>query len=148
MISLYFVVEIEQMLHQEGLSLQSVALGEIQRPFDIREHADYNVCSHKGSGSGGYADFIYRYAAEHLFQDRDAELKLRNLRNPDFQEGVLEKDGKILLRFAIANGFRNIQNLVQKLKKGKSNYDFVEIMACPSGEWIAFFMDRIPMGQA
>jgi iron only hydrogenase large subunit-like protein len=39
----------------------------------------------------------------------------------------------VVLRFAIANGFRNIQNLVQKLKRSKSNYHFVEIMACPSG---------------
>lgn len=39
----------------------------------------------------------------------------------------------MLLRFAIANGFRNIQNLVQKLKRGKSNYHYVEVMACPSG---------------
>lgn len=55
-------------------------------------------------------------------------------RNPDFQEAILEKDGQVVLRFAIANGFRNIQNLVQKLKRGKSPYDFVEIMACPSGK--------------
>lgn len=45
----------------------------------------------------------------------------------------MEQDGKILLRFAIANGFRNIQNLVQKLKRGKSVYHYVEVMACPSG---------------
>ncbi|KAG2455217.1 NARFL factor, partial [Polypterus senegalus] len=44
-----------------------------------------------------------------------------------------EKEGKTLLRFAIAYGFRNIQNLVQKLKRGKSPYHFVEVMACPSG---------------
>lgn len=31
------------------------------------------------------------------------------------------------------NGFRNIQNLVQRLKRGKSPYHYVEIMACPSG---------------
>lgn len=46
----------------------------------------------------------------------------------------MEKDGKVVLRFAVANGFRNIQNLVQKLKRGKCPYDFVEIMACPSGK--------------
>ncbi|XP_051160482.1 probable cytosolic Fe-S cluster assembly factor GK14772 [Leptopilina boulardi] len=126
-------IEIEQMLQQEGISLQSVKLGEIQKPFEISEHKDYNLLSHEGSSSGGYADFIFRYAAKHLFQVHDAELKLKALRNPDFQEGVLEKDGKILLKFAIANGFRNIQNLVQKLKKGKSNYHYVEVMACPSG---------------
>ena len=39
-----------------------------------------------------------------------------------------------MLRFAAAYGFRNIQNLMQKLKRGKCNYHFVEIMACPSGE--------------
>ena len=37
------------------------------------------------------------------------------------------------LRFAYAYGFRNIQNIVQKLKRNKCDYDFVEIMACPSG---------------
>lgn len=55
-------------------------------------------------------------------------------RNKDFQEVSLEKDGVVLLCFASAYGFRNIQNLVQKLKRGKSPYHFVEVMACPSGE--------------
>lgn len=47
---------------------------------------------------------------------------------------TLEKDGQVLLCFASTYGFRNIQNLVQKLKRGKSPYHFVEVMACPSGE--------------
>jgi iron only hydrogenase large subunit-like protein len=54
-------------------------------------------------------------------------------RNPDFREILLEVNGVVKLRFAIANGFKNIQNLVQKLKRGKSNYHYVEVMACPSG---------------
>lgn len=45
----------------------------------------------------------------------------------------MERDGVVLLSFASAYGFRNIQNLVQKLKRGKSPYHFVEVMACPSG---------------
>lgn len=54
-------------------------------------------------------------------------------RNQDFQEVIIEKDGLPALRFAIAYGFRNIQNVVQKIKRGKLPYDYVEIMACPSG---------------
>ena len=46
---------------------------------------------------------------------------------------TLEKDGVVLLQFALAYGFRNIQNLVQKLKRGKSPSHYVEVMACPSG---------------
>ncbi|XP_054246789.1 cytosolic iron-sulfur assembly component 3 isoform X2 [Indicator indicator] len=53
--------------------------------------------------------------------------------NKDFQEVTLEKDGAVLLHFALAYGFRNIQNLVQKLKRGKSPYQYVEVMACPAG---------------
>ena len=49
------------------------------------------------------------------------------------REAVLEHNGQTVLRVAIANGFRNIQNLVQKLKRNKCLYDYVEVMACPSG---------------
>ena len=34
---------------------------------------------------------------------------------------------------AQAYGFRNIQNLVQKMKRKRCDYDFVEVMACPGG---------------
>ena len=42
-------------------------------------------------------------------------------------------DGEVRLRFAYAYGFRNIQNVVQQMKRHKCEFDFVEIMACPSG---------------
>jgi iron only hydrogenase large subunit-like protein len=45
----------------------------------------------------------------------------------------VEKDGQAVLKFAIAYGFRNIQNIVQKIKRGRLAYQYVEIMACPSG---------------
>lgn len=54
-------------------------------------------------------------------------------RNRDFQEVTLEREGQVLLHFAAAYGFRNIQNLVQKLKRGRCPYHYVEVMACPSG---------------
>ena len=54
-------------------------------------------------------------------------------RNQDFCETILTIDEHVQLRFAYAYGFRNIQNIVQKLKRNKCDYDFVEIMACPSG---------------
>lgn len=55
-------------------------------------------------------------------------------RNKDFQEVTLERDGEVLLRFAAAYGFRNIQNVVLKLKRGKFPYHFVEVLACAGGE--------------
>lgn len=55
-------------------------------------------------------------------------------RNKDFQEVTLERDGEVLLRFAAAYGFRNIQNMVLKLKKGRFPHHFVEVLACAGGE--------------
>ena len=43
------------------------------------------------------------------------------------------QDEEVLLTVAKAYGFRNIQNMVQKLKRGKCDFDYVEVMACPSG---------------
>lgn len=55
-------------------------------------------------------------------------------RNKDFHEVTLEKNGEVLLRFAAAYGFHNIQNMILKLKKGKLPYHFVEVLACPRGK--------------
>lgn len=50
-------------------------------------------------------------------------------RNPDFKTVTLELDGEVKLNFAIANGFRNIQNFIRALKKGSSPYHYVEVRA-------------------
>lgn len=59
-------------------------------------------------------------------------LQMKTLRNADFTEIALDIDGKTVLRFAAAYGFRNIQTLVRKIKRRASEYDYVEVMACPS----------------
>ncbi|XP_045785688.1 probable cytosolic Fe-S cluster assembly factor GL21135 isoform X1 [Maniola jurtina] len=125
-------IELEQMLANSGKCLSEIEGCEVDWPWGESSEVR-GIRSHVGSGSGGYADQIFLYAAEQLFGETNVPLVYRNLRNPDFREVTLEKDGKEVLRFAIANGFRNIQNLVQKLKRGKSPYHYVEVMACPSG---------------
>eukprot|EP00475_Leptophrys_vorax_P026207 TRINITY_DN3683_c0_g2_i1.p1 TRINITY_DN3683_c0_g2~~TRINITY_DN3683_c0_g2_i1.p1 ORF type:complete len:523 (-),score=143.77 TRINITY_DN3683_c0_g2_i1:55-1599(-) len=93
------------------------------------------------AGSGGYAEHIFRYAAKEIFgveirSDEPLQFTF-NKKNPDLQEVELVIDGEVKLRFAKAYGFRNIQNLVRKLKNpkmfGTKKYDYVEVMACPSG---------------
>ncbi|KAK9978332.1 hypothetical protein ABG768_020087 [Culter alburnus] len=123
--------EVLKMLEEENVSLRDVELAPLDTMFS-------NVCgeellTHAGSGSGGYLHHIYKHAAKQLFGVEVDELTYKTMKNKDFQEVTLEKDGQVLLRFAAVYGFRNIQNLVQKLKRGKSPYHFVEVMACPSG---------------
>ncbi|XP_068932765.1 nuclear prelamin A recognition factor isoform X4 [Petaurus breviceps papuanus] len=84
--------------------------------------------------SDGYLEHIFKYAAKELFDLHIKEITYRALKNKDFQEITLEKNGEIVLRFAAAYGFRNIQNMVLKLKKGKFPYHFVEVLACPGDD--------------
>ena len=79
-------------------------------------------------------EFIFRTAAEQLFnrQVPPGPLQMKTLRNADFKEVSLVINGQTVLRFAAAYGFRNIQTLVRKIKRQACEYDYVEVMACPS----------------
>lgn len=125
-------IEIEQMLSAEYVNLTEEQRIVMDWPWDT-EVPSQSVYGFEYSGSGGYAEHILRYAAKELFGQTMGPVTFKSLRNPDFREVSLEHDGKCVLNFAIANGFRNIQNLVQKLKRNKSTYHYVEVMACPSG---------------
>ncbi|KAF0980576.1 hypothetical protein FDP41_013059 [Naegleria fowleri] len=96
------------------------------------------------TGSGGYCEILFKYAAKKLFNIdiRNSILKFESKRNSDYREVVLydpnttDQNQKVLLKFVIANGFRNIQNLVRRMKQSTDLSDafhFVEVMACPIG---------------
>lgn len=125
-------IEIEQMLGAQSVDLTMEQRTAMDWPWDA-DAPTHSVYGFEYSGSGGYAEHLFKYAAKELFGQAVGQVQFKSLRNPDFKEVSLEVDGKCALSFAIANGFRNIQNLVQKLKRGKCTYHYVEVMACPSG---------------
>jgi iron only hydrogenase large subunit-like protein len=88
--------------------------------------------------SGGCADYVFRHAAKELFGVDIPPGPLpwvatRNGRNPDLQELSLEQGGRAVLTFARCYGFKNIQNVIRRVKSGTTKYHFVEVMACPGG---------------
>lgn len=103
-----------------------------------------NAYGTSGSSSGGYLEYILAYAAKELFGIHDvpadpaatpsARVVVKTGKNADVREYALQDDnGQTLLKFATAFGFRNIQNIVRKVKSGRCPYDYVEVMACPGG---------------
>lgn len=107
-----------------------------------------NLWSHGGSGSGGYLEHVFKYASKTLFNaelyfdefgslfidsSSPFELSIKTQRNSDYQDFSLidRSSGSVLLKFAKVYGFRNVQNLVRKIKSRKVQYDYVEVMACP-----------------
>lgn len=145
-------VELEEILNDEGAKLEDFAL----RKLDIIEEFGVEfanpLTSHSGSLSGGYAENILLSTAVEIYGNDCDRLKscieYTTMKNSDFTELTLKGpegsnsslstadnhqiDGK-LPRCAIVNGFRNIQTIVQRLKRKALKYDYIEIMACPSG---------------
>uniref|UniRef100_A0A8C9L7C4 Nuclear prelamin A recognition factor n=1 Tax=Pavo cristatus TaxID=9049 RepID=A0A8C9L7C4_PAVCR len=123
--------EIVQIMEQKSVSMKDVTEVAVDSLFGEIKEGD--VVRHDGKRSDGYLEHIFKHAAKELFGMDVKEITYKALKNKDFQEVTLEKDGETVLRFAAAYGFRNIQNMVLKLKKGKFLYHFVEVLACPGG---------------
>lgn len=123
--------EVLQVLEQLGdAQLRGPPADSLDRIFGEQADALYR---HAGSGSGGYLHHVLQYAAKELFGAEGVDVRLVAGRNKDIQECCVEFAGGGRLRFASAYGFRNIQTIVRKIKSRTCPYDFVEIMACPSG---------------
>lgn len=168
--------ELHMIMMHYNTSLVNVAEGSLDTPFP-------QLLSHPGSGSGSYLHAVMRHviteryqslsgieapdlsavAAGQVGQIGDSPLTVKTHRNSDFTEYTVidTTSSKTLLRFATCYGFRNLQNLVRKVKKGgagsgrkvggavvkkrvngvvedtgtaaSEGWDFVEVMACPSG---------------
>ena len=49
-----------------------------------------------------------------------------------WREATIDIDGTVV-RIAIASGLANARKIIERIKNGEAEYDFVEIMACPGG---------------
>mmetsp|Transcript_7412 Transcript_7412/g.10945 ORF Transcript_7412/g.10945 Transcript_7412/m.10945 type:complete len:488 (+) Transcript_7412:54-1517(+) len=127
--------ELIELMDDEKFDLQKHTTPKQQNPSLFKDIGNENmVLDHQFIGSGGYLEYVMVIAAKVLF-DRDVKkIVYKKKRNNDFQHTeIVDEHGNVLLKFAKAYGFRNIQNIVRQLESQKSPYHFVEVMACPSG---------------
>ncbi|XP_017271574.1 nuclear prelamin A recognition factor [Kryptolebias marmoratus] len=123
--------EIYHLMEQRKMSveeLDSVPLDQM-----LGDGGDVALVRHNGRGSEGFLEHVFKHAAKELFGLDVQDITYKTLRNRDFQEVTLERDGETLLQFAAVYGFRNIQTLVHRMRKGHVPYQLVEVLSCPGG---------------
>ncbi|KAG7271220.1 hypothetical protein CRUP_003397, partial [Coryphaenoides rupestris] len=124
-----FDKKLEAVYHMMENSKASVAeLDSIPLDHVLGEVGDAGPMRYEGRTSEGFLEHVFKHAAKELFG-----LDVHEITNRDFQEVTLERDGETLLQFAAVYGFRNIQTLVQRIKKGRVPYQLVEVLSCPGG---------------
>lgn len=162
--------EILSLASSRGISLPSMPLRSVPAPFSIpfpektlesfisstRSTAEQSLDT---STSGGYLHHVLKTFQA---QNPGSELVTNRGRNADVVEYILtSQNGQPIMKAARYYGFRNIQNLVRKLKPARvsrlpgakplatnrrqpmsrnatpgnsgSDYSYVEVMACPGG---------------
>jgi len=129
------VLELLEARGHESLAAVPALEPDVEPPFSALAAGGGSFTYAAPGASGGHADFVFRHAARELF---GVSLPAGPLawvagRNADLQEVTLEHGGATVLRFCRAYGFRNIQNVVRRVKSGRCPYHFVELMACPGG---------------
>ena len=70
------------MLAKEDCNLESLEKSNFSQPWLLKENTDVSPClsKHVGSGSGGYCDHIFKYAAKELFGEEVENLEYHNIR--------------------------------------------------------------------
>ncbi|KAM7382105.1 hypothetical protein PAMA_012804 [Pampus argenteus] len=123
--------EIFYLMEQKKVSVEK--LDSVPLDHVLGETGDVALVRHEGRGSEGFLEHVFKHAAKELFGLDVHKITYKALRNRDFQEVTLERDGETLLQFAAVYGFRNIQTLVHRMRKGRVPYQLVEVLSCPGG---------------
>ncbi|KAJ1830395.1 Cytosolic Fe-S cluster assembly factor nar1, partial [Coemansia sp. RSA 2703] len=141
--------EFDRMMAEKGLSLSDASETALDSLFKT-DQASGSTLTSSGTSAGGGLEYVMSYAARALFgieitpdqvaaagrgETQHPLLQVKAVRNQSDHREFLLLDpvtGQPRLQFAAVYGFRHLQNLVRKLKSGRSVYHYVEVAACPS----------------
>jgi len=135
-------VEFHELVHSRGGWVADVPLDPID---DSRPSYGSMISPTRITGtpftSGGYAQALLHATALHYAGIPNAEAQweerpathLTRRETPDCREFSINLPGFGALNFATVYGFKNVQNLIRKIKAKKCPYLFIEAEACPGG---------------
>lgn len=117
-----------QMIRETGLDFAKIEPEGVDMPFGMASGAGviFGV-------TGGVTEAVIRRIVTEKSNDMLKKISFTGIRG---LEGVKEAKIKFNnreLKIAIVSGLGNVHKLIEKIKSGEVQYDFVEVMACPGG---------------
>jgi iron only hydrogenase large subunit-like protein len=86
---------------------------------------------YKGFQSDGNSNGYLNYIISTM--ENVESVSFKTIKNQNFKEVIVTTTTGQVELFAYVYGFKNIQNLIRRIKRKKCKYRYVEIMACPMG---------------
>jgi NADH-quinone oxidoreductase subunit G len=120
--------ELAHMIQSAGLVFNSLQPESFDMPFGFSTGAGVIF-----GNSGGVTEAVLRYAAEKITGNKLARFDFQEVRGESgLREAQVAVNGTEI-KIAIVHGLRNARVVAEQVRAGKSNYDLIEVMACPGG---------------
>ena len=120
--------ELGRMIQQAGIDFKNLDDEAFDRPFDIGSSAGAIF-----GATGGVMEAALRYAAEVITGSKLEKLEFNEVRGVEGIKTASYKVGDLTVNVAVASGTGNAKKLLNMVKNGELDVQFIEIMGCPGG---------------
>lgn len=120
--------EAARMMKQAGIDLRTIEEEKFDDPM-----GDASGAGAIFGTTGGVMEAALRTVSEILTGKELEKLEFKEVRG---EKGIKEANiqiGDRTIKVAVAHGLGNATKIMDQIKAGKCDYDFVEVMACPGG---------------
>ena len=120
--------ELGRMIQKAGIDFKALEDEKFDDPFDIGSGAGAIF-----GATGGVMEAALRTAAEVIEGKPLEKLEFNEVRGVEGVKLATYKLGDITLNVAVASGTANAKKVLEAVKAGELDVQFIEIMACPGG---------------
>jgi NADH-quinone oxidoreductase subunit G len=120
--------ELARMIEEAGLRFAQLPPESFDLPMGFKTGAGVIF-----GNSGGVSEAVLRYAAEKITGEKLANPDFHAVRGEDGLRIVEVPVAGIVLKLGIVHGLKNARLLAEKVRRGESDLDLIEVMACPGG---------------
>ena len=121
--------ELAKMIKQAGIDFENLADGSYDDPM-----GEYTGAAAIFGATGGVMEAALRTAYELVTGKTLENVEFAAVRGLEgIKEAVIPVEGIGDVRVAVSHGLGNARKLLERVKEGKVQYHFIEIMACPGG---------------
>lgn len=119
--------ELAKMIKGAGIKFTDLKDEKFDNPFEIATGAGAIF-----GATGGVMEAALRTAAD-VLEGGSRKLEFKEVRGTEgIKEATYTLGGKTI-NVAVASGLANARKVLESIKSGEKNYQFVEVMACPGG---------------
>ncbi len=120
--------ELARMIQRAGLDFVNLPDEEYDSPLGISSGAGAIF-----GATGGVMEAALRTASEWISGKPLEKLDFEEVRGTDGIKKATYKLGDLEVKVAVASGLKNAKEIMEQIKNGTADYQFVEIMCCPGG---------------